>query len=274
MALQRPQTGQAEQCLGGDGAADEDAEAGAGHGDDGHERVFHGVAPDRDVLVRALGACRAHVVLTDRLKHARPCESQLAAAVGQSERDHRHDVALPRCRSRGREPAQTQREDQHQDHADQEAGLRCQKQRDAGRKTVDERVLLDCREHAQRDAEHEREKNGVERDFERDGQTAEDLVKDRLFGGVRYAQIKMDNRVVHVIEIPLQERQIVAEFFVESVDVGLNRADAEDVRSRIARDEIEDREDQERNAHDDRDHQKQTLEDKSIQNTAPPERET
>src|SRR4030095_8734241 len=114
-----------EDRLGEDGAAQEEADLHAEHGDDGVDGVLEHVAGNHRTLGQALGARRAHVVLADDLEHARAGEARKGRRGGRAEGEggqdevpqHIRDAAtVGRAHATRREPLEL--EGEHDDEHD------------------------------------------------------------------------------------------------------------------------------------------------------------
>ena len=177
------------------------------------------MAPDGLFLGGALGLSGADIVLADRFQHTRAGEAELPRAIGESQRDHRQDIAFKALRNTAdRQNPELEAEDKHQQHADDEGGHRGDQQSQPGRNFVPERILFDGREHPDGNADQQGKHDRAEREGGRNGKPLGDLAGDRQLVLIRRAEVEVEYGVADVIDVAHNKGIVVAQLLIELRD--------------------------------------------------------
>ena len=96
--------------------------------------------------------------------------------------------------------------DQH--HGQPEVGQGDHQHRDDQDDAVDPGVLLQGRDHPQRDAEQDAQQGGVHRQLQGDREEGQDLITHRLTGDKGIAEVQPGHNVDDIVQPPLEQRLI------------------------------------------------------------------
>src|SRR6266536_5549048 len=158
-----PHPGQGEHVLGDHCSADQRAELEAEHGDDRDEGVLEHVATDDARLRKPLGPRGTHVVLRERVEHARTQgardhggEGEAQSERGQDERAETGHHLLEGVDVAGEgEPAQLHPEEEDQEKGQEKVGHADAEERERRPEAVHGRVAPGRRENAERGGDYE-----------------------------------------------------------------------------------------------------------------------
>src|SRR5690625_796443 len=172
--------GPGEDGFGENGSAQKAAKLQTDHGDHRQQSVAEGVAQVHPRRRGSLRMCRTHVILAQGLDHAAPRYPRDKCARREADRDCRHDQVLPGAHARGRQPAQVERKDDHEDEPRPEDGDRDAGKCDDDRRVIDEGAAVDRRENAERQANQQSHAHPREGELQCGGQAQHDLVDHLL----------------------------------------------------------------------------------------------
>src|SRR5579883_1769484 len=236
------ETGQREDGLDDDGAADEPADIEA---DDRHQRKrgwLQGVDEENAPLGQALGARHGDEVLLQGRDHVaaqdahqrRPFEQRQCRAGKRHAAEIAEDVLRERHITGGRQDAHAQRKEEDQQDGEEEGRNREDAEGEPGDGLVERRARAHGTENAERHADEEPAQFGDHHELDRHGKPVGDRMEHRLAGAVRGAEIAGQD-AAEPMEILPPERQIEAEFLVQRRDILRRRLVAEHRDREIAR---------------------------------------
>ena len=197
--------GDVEDQLDHERAGDDVAEQRPGRRDDRDQRVAQHVQADDAPVAQPLRACRAHVVLLQRLEHRPAHEPREERHRPEAERDRRQDLVLPGRPAARRQRTTLQRDEVDQQRRDQEARDRVEDVREDHRAVVDGGVVPERGDHPERDAEHDREEERVDAELDRLREVRlDDVVDVAAADDERRAEVERDDAldVVGVLDVP------------------------------------------------------------------------
>ena len=251
------------------------------HRDDRDERRPVRVLGQQPVLADAARARRGDVLRAERADHVRAHEAQEDAGGQDAEREAGQDrvpehvadgsgIAQPdrvdqvepargldglqqqlgarRCAPCDREPVEPHREDELQQDRDEEDRGRVHEDRADAEHRVGPAVAAVRRDQTERDADHERDDERVERQLERGRPVREQDLRDGAVVGDRRAEVTPQD-AADVLEVLHDERPVVARCVDALLQLVGSEAAAERRRDRVAREPHEEEDDR----HDDED---------------------
>ena len=160
----------------------------AQHGHHRDQRVAQDVAAQHRPLREPLGPGRAHVVLGERLQHARAQRARDHRGQRQPQRDGRQDeraqpapAFFQRIQIAGdRQPAQRHAEDEDQQECQQEVGHADAEQCERGAGAVQRSVVTVGGEDPEREGDQQRDRHGQRGELEARADAAADALDDGL----------------------------------------------------------------------------------------------
>src|SRR5262249_43479074 len=163
---------------------------------------------------------RSHVVLAEDLEQARSREPHERGHLDQTERQGRQDrmpyarakigLAPVLAEARRREQVKDLGEEQDQHDAEPEARERHTEERDRRAERVPDRAATDRRQHAERNGDGDRQREGAERELDRRPEAIEEQRGDRIAGLERAAEVAAQ-RTAGPPKVLQRERTIEAE---------------------------------------------------------------
>jgi hypothetical protein len=203
------------------------------------------MAGDDQPFAQALGARRAHVVVVHDLEHAGPrvAHEHRGARQTEGERGQREVAQVVgqrpgltwRRNARGGEDLPLDRQKVHQDHAEKEVRDRDAGEAKEGERVVQPRVLLQRRNHAQRDADHDREQQRDAHELQGGRQARADHLGHRFAALEGKAEVALQ-QLAEPACVLLVDRQVQAKLAAPQLDqvFGLRRLGRDHRLHRVA----------------------------------------
>ena len=222
------------------------------------------------VLGEPLGAGRADVVLLQNLEHGRTGDARDQRDIDRAERDRRQDQVLEpgpdplgdRRVALHRHPVELEREDVGEQVADHEDRDREAEDRETDNGAVDPGSGLPGCDHAERHGDHHREDQRQHHQRQGRLDPQGDQLRNRQRGEDRGAEIALQHPEEPFAEAD-QIGAVEPEALADALDIGGRGLVAGDDGRRVARRDIEEREDEQRHESHDGDRRDDTSDDKS-----------